>query len=97
MKKVQQEKLLKNLQKCTFMQKNLVYFGFVFSKGLKMDQKEVKAILEWTSPKNIFEVISFHGLASFHKKFLRNFSNINAPILETIKKDKKPFVWTKEA
>ena len=93
MKKLQQEKFLINLQKCTFMQEELVYLGFVVSKeGLKMDHEKVKAILEWPSPKNVFEVRSFHGLASFFKKFIINFSNINALILETIKKDKQPFV-----
>ena len=66
MKKLQQERLLINLQKCTFMQKDLVYLGFVISReGLKMDQEKVKAIFEWTSPKNVFEVRSFHGLESF--------------------------------
>ena len=80
------------------MQKELMYLGFSISKeGLKMDQEKVKEILEWPSPKNIFEVISFHGLASFYMKFIRNFSNINAPIFETIRKDNQPFVWTKEA
>ena len=47
MKKLQQEKLLINLQKCTFMQEELVYLGFVISKeGLKMDQEKVKEIME---------------------------------------------------
>lgn len=69
---------------------------FVSREGLRMDQEKVREILEWPSPKNIFEVRSFHGLASFYRKFIRNSSNINAPILETIKKDKQPFVWTKD-
>ena len=62
-----------------------------------MEQAKVKAIREWPSPKNVFEVRSFHGLASFYKKFKRNFSYINAPILETIRNNNQPFVWTKEA
>jgi len=44
----------------------------------------------------VFEVRSFHGLATFYKKFTRNFSSICTPILNTIKKDNKYFNWTKE-
>ena len=62
-----------------------------------MDPEKIKAIMEWPSPKSVFEVRSFHGLASFYKKFIKNFSKINAPIIETIKKDKQPFIWTVEA
>jgi hypothetical protein len=29
-----------------------------------MDPKKVKSIRDWSSPKNIFEVRRFHGLAS---------------------------------
>jgi hypothetical protein len=30
-----------------------------------MDPEKVRAIKEWPSPKSVFEVRSFHGLASF--------------------------------
>ena len=53
--------------------------------------------MEWPSPKNVFEVRSFHGLASFYRKFIWNFSHINAPMLETINKNNQPFMWIEEA
>ena len=45
MKKLQQEKLLINLKKCSFLKSELVYLGFIISEeGLKMDPEKVKAI-----------------------------------------------------
>lgn len=61
--------------------------GFVISENeLKMDLKKVAAIVDWPSPKSLFEVRSFHGLVSFYQKFIRNFSEICAPMLDTIKR-----------
>lgn len=80
------------------MKEELFYLGFVISaEGLKTDPEKIKAIMEWPSPKSVFQVRSFHGLDSFYRKFINNFSKINAPIIETIKKDKQPFRWTAEA
>jgi len=85
-KNLQKEKLLINLKKCSFMMEELVYLGFLVSKeGLKMDLEKALAILNWPTPRNIFEVRIFHDIASFYRKFIRSFSQICAPIIETIK------------
>jgi hypothetical protein len=97
LKKLQQEKLLINLKKCSLMKIELTYLGFMISlKKLKMDAEKVRAIKEWPSPKRIFEVRSFHGLASFYRKFIKNFNNICTPILYTVKKKHISFNWTTE-
>ena len=59
-----------------------------------MDPKKVQAIWNWPIPRNIFEVRSFHGLAHFYRKFIKVFSQVCAPILETIKEINQPFKWT---
>jgi hypothetical protein len=61
-----------------------------------MDPDKVDVIKNWPSPKNIFEVKSFHGLASFYRKFIRNFSGISASMMDIVKKRHKSFHWTKE-
>jgi hypothetical protein len=93
MRRLQQEKLLINLKKSSFMKKQLIYLGFVISwNELNMDPEKVKAIKEWPSPRNIFEVRSFHGLANFYRKFIRNFSGISTPMMDTVKKDINIFI-----
>jgi type III secretory pathway component EscU len=56
-----------NMKKSSFMKTELVYLGFVISVDeLRMDPDKVVVIKNWPSPKNIFEVRSFHRLASFY-------------------------------
>ena len=61
---LQKEKLLINLKKCSF--NKLIYLEFVVSKeGLEMDPEKVQAIVSWPTPRNVYEVRSFHGLEAF--------------------------------
>jgi hypothetical protein len=80
------------------MKTELIYLDFVISSNeLKMDPEKVRAIKEWPSPRSMFEVRSFHGLVSFYSKFIRDFSIICAPMMDTVKKKHKSFKWTEEA
>ena len=74
------------------MKKKIIYLGFVISTNeLKMNPSKVEVIKNWPSPRNIFEVRSFHGLASFYEKFIRNFSGISIAMMDTVKKRHKYF------
>jgi hypothetical protein len=92
MKKLQQEKLLINIKKSSFMKRELIYLGFVISTNeLRMDLDKVEIIKNWPSLRNVFEVRSFHGLASFYRKFIKNFGGISATMMDTVKKKHKYF------
>jgi hypothetical protein len=62
-----------------------------------MDLEKVKEIKEWPSPRSMFEVRSFHGLAIFYRNFIRDFSVICAPMMDTVNKRHKYFKWIEEA
>ncbi len=62
-----------------------------------MDPEKAAAIVSWMSLKRLFEVQSFPGLASFYRKFIRDFSVICAPMVEIVKKANQPFHWTDSA
>ena len=61
-----------------------------------MYPEKVKVIREWPSPRSMFEVRSFHGLTSFYRKFIKDFSGICAPTMDTVNKKQKSFKWSEE-
>ena len=48
--------------------------------------------MEWPTPKNVTNVHSFMGLASYYRRFIENLSKVSYPITSLQKKDTK-FVW----
>ena len=80
--------LFATIDKCTFCVDSVVFLAFVVSKnGVHVDAEKIKAIQEWTTPKSVGDIRSLHGLTSFYRWLVPNFSTLASPLNELVKKN----------
>ncbi|MBW0482511.1 hypothetical protein O181_022226 [Austropuccinia psidii MF-1] len=77
-----------SLKKCNFGQKELLALGHKASGlSLKIDQKKVAAVLQKPVPRNIKEVQSFLGFASYYRHHIKHFPHITHSLYKLCSKD----------
>ncbi|MBW0521351.1 hypothetical protein O181_061066 [Austropuccinia psidii MF-1] len=80
--------LFANASKCLFHVSSVEYLGYgVSSKGLKIYQEKVQQILHWPPPRNLREIQSFLGFASFYHCLIKNYSKKICSLTSFLKKD----------
>lgn len=88
-----------NVKKCTFCVNEVEYLGFVINEqGCMPQDSHVQDLLKWKPPFTTKkQVRSFHGLASYYRKFIPRFARIAQPLTDLMGDDTKEIVWSEEA
>ena len=83
-------------EKCRFFRRHVHFLRFVISnEGIGTDP-EKNQVVEWPRPTSAAEARSFVGLASYYRRFVRDFAKIASPLHALAKSDSK-FIWSDEA
>ena len=94
---LRQNQLFATLKKCEFGSAKVHFLGYIVSaEGLAVDPAKVDAIQSWPLPMTLSETRSFHGLASFYRRFVPQFSSLMAPLTDCIRREGS-FVWSEDA
>lgn len=63
--------------------------------GIQTDPEKLRTIKEFPIPKDLTQLRGFIALASYYRKFVKNFSSIAEPLNRLLKKN-TPFIWGKD-
>jgi hypothetical protein len=80
-------RLFANHEKCTFCTDQVAFLGYVVTpQGIEVDEAKIEAIKSWLISATLTQLWSFLGLTGFYRRFMRDFSTIDAPLNDLMKK-----------
>ena len=96
LRRLRQVSLKVKPSKCAFFHKQVLYLGYIISHdGVAIDPSKTPKIAGWPTPKNVQELQKFLGLASYYRRFIRNFAEITKPLYRLTERGRQ-FNWTAE-
>lgn len=94
LKKLTQANLTVNLQKCEFAAATLTYLGHRVGRGAVQPlEARVRDVVDFPAPKSRRSLRRFLGMASFYRRFCRNFAQVASPLTDMLSERRK-FVWS---
>ncbi len=92
-----ENRLFVKAEKCMFHSRSVTFLGSVVSaEGISMDPDKVRAVIEWPVPDSRIALQRFLGFANFYRRFIRNFSQVAAP-LTALTSVRSHFTWSEVA
>ncbi|KAG1940759.1 retrotransposable element [Pimephales promelas] len=92
-----ENRLFVKAEKCTFHVSSISFLGSIVSaEGVSMDPGKVSAVTDWPIPDSRVALQRFLGFANFYRRFIRNFSQVAAP-LTALTSVKSSFRWSDAA
>ncbi len=92
-----ENRLFAKAEKCMFHAQSVTFLGSVVSaEGISMDPDKVRAVIDWPVPDSRVALQRFLGFANFYRRFIRNFSQVAAP-LTFLTSSKTRFAWSEAA
>ncbi|KRX51502.1 Retrovirus-related Pol polyprotein from transposon, partial [Trichinella sp. T9] len=77
-------------EKCQLMRQSVRYLGHIVTQhGVSTDPEKTAAVQEWPTPRCVREVRQFLGLASYYRRFVRNFAGVANPLHALTRKGEK--------
>jgi len=81
-----------DIDKCVFEQTEAVFLGLIVNgKSIRMDPAKAHDIVDWPKPKNQKEVQQVLGLWNIYTRFIPNYAQRVAPIMDILRGDGKDF------
>ena len=82
--------------RCAFFREKVFYLGHEVSReGVATDPRKIDQVGSWPIPQSAKDVQKFLGLASYYRRFVRDFATIAKPLHRLTEKT-ATFEWTRE-
>ncbi|XP_047173484.1 uncharacterized protein LOC124841282 [Vigna umbellata] len=96
LRKLEENSWVANRKKCEFGMIQIRYLGHLISeRRVKMDQDEVRVVMDWEKPKTLKALRGFLGLTGYYRRFVKDYGKISKPLTELLKKGQ--FTWIEQA
>ena len=71
----------------------MLYLGHIIGVDrARVHEEKIRDIWDWPEPKNVAELRGFVGICTYYQKFVKEFSQLAAPLTDLTKKGE--FSWT---